>query len=153
MVALALALPIGDVFVRLCFGALLNLLVYLNNDYLDVVEDSASPTKDAGKTRYLAAHRPAALRVQLVMLAVLLVVAWGWGGGLVWPLLLGGGICWAYSAVLKHWPFVDVLAMMVWGGCHASGGRAPRIPGRMDAAPSARALLWGVRDHPGDAGP
>lgn len=115
LIALALALPIGDIVVRIGFGALLNLLVYLNNDYLDVVEDSASPTKDAEKTRFLAAHRPAALRAQLAMLAVLLVVALTWGGGLVWPLLIGGGVCWAYSAVLKHWPFVDVLAMVVWG--------------------------------------
>lgn len=114
-IAVALALPIGDLVVRLGFGALLNLLVYLNNDYLDVVEDAASPTKDADKTRYLAEHRGAALRAQLGMVVVLVLIAWLWGGGLVWPLLFGGGVCWAYSAFLKHWPFVDVLAMMAWG--------------------------------------
>ncbi len=115
VIALALCLPLGDLVVRIGFGALLNLLVYLNNDYLDVIEDAASPTKDADKTRYLAEHRGAALRVQLGMLAVLLLIAGEWGGGLLWPLLIGGGVCWAYSAVLKHRPFVDVLAMMVWG--------------------------------------
>lgn len=114
-IAVALALPWGEVSVRLGFGALLNLLVYLNNDYLDVVQDAASPTKDREKTRFLAAHRAAALRAQLGLLAVLCLVAWLWGGGLGWPLMLGGGICWAYSAVLKHRPFVDVVAMMVWG--------------------------------------
>lgn len=115
VIAVALALPLGDVVVRLGFGTLLNLLVYLNNDYLDVVEDAASPTKDAQKTRYLAEHRGAALRAQLCMLGALLLIAWAWGDGLVGPLLLGGGVCWAYSAFLKHWPFADVLAMMVWG--------------------------------------
>lgn len=114
-IAVALALPWGDVFVRLAFGALLNVLVYLNNDYLDVAEDAVSPTKDQDKTRFLAEHRGAALRAQLGLLALLGLVAWLWGGGLVWPLLLGGGICWAYSAVLKHRPFVDVVAMMLWG--------------------------------------
>lgn len=115
VIAVALALPLGEIAVRLSFGALLNLLVYLNNDYIDVREDAASPTKDSVKTRFLAEHRGAALRAQLGLLAVLLVVAWAWGGGLVWPLLFGGGVCWAYSAVLKRRPIVDVLAMMVWG--------------------------------------
>ncbi|MCR9166489.1 MAG: UbiA family prenyltransferase [Nannocystaceae bacterium] len=115
VIAVALALSLGDLVVRVSFGALLNLLVYLNNDYLDVVEDGASPTKDAEKTRFLAEHRGAAVRSQLGMLALLLIIAWAWGDGLIWPLLFGGGICWAYSAFLKHWPFVDVLAMMVWG--------------------------------------
>ncbi len=115
VIAVALALPLGDIVVRLGFGALLNLLVYLNNDYLDVVEDTASPTKDPEKTLFLAVHRGAALRSQLGMLGILLVVAWVWGDGLIWPLLFGGGVCWAYSAFLKHRPFVDVLAMMVWG--------------------------------------
>jgi 4-hydroxybenzoate polyprenyltransferase len=38
-----------------------------------------------------------------------------WGGGLWGPLVLGVGICGAYSAWLKRRPFVDVAAMMVWG--------------------------------------
>jgi 4-hydroxybenzoate polyprenyltransferase len=115
MICIALALPAADIVVRLGFGALLNLLVYLNNDFLDVQEDAASPTKDSVKTRYLAEHRAAALRAQIGMLGVLVVVAGLWGGGLVWPLLFGGGVCWAYSAVLKRRPFVDIGAMMVWG--------------------------------------
>ncbi len=115
LIAVALALPIGEIGVRLLFGALLNLLVYLNNDYLDVREDAASPTKDREKTHYLAEHRAAALRAQLGLLVVLAVMAWVWGGGLLGPLLLGGGVCWAYSAVLKHRPVLDVIAMMVWG--------------------------------------
>ncbi len=115
LIAVSLALPIGEIGIRLLFGALLNLLVYLNNDYLDLREDAASPTKDRDKTRYLAEHRGAALRAQLGLLGVLSCVAWAWGGGLMGPLLLGGGVCWAYSAVLKHRPVLDVVAMMVWG--------------------------------------
>lgn len=115
LICVALALPLSEVVVRLSFGALLNLLVYLNNDFIDVREDAASPTKDSVKTRYLAQHRRAALRAQLGMLGILLVVAWAWGGGLIWPLIFGGGVCWAYSAVLKRRPLVDIGAMMVWG--------------------------------------
>ncbi len=115
LIAVALHLPFGDMVQRLVFGGLLNLLVYLNNDYLDREEDAASPTKDAAKTSFLKTHRSAALRAQLYLLGMLVLLAWWWGGGLFWPLLFGGGVCWLYSAVLKHRPFVDVLAMMAWG--------------------------------------
>ncbi len=115
LIAVALHLAPLDIGVRLGFGALLNLLVYLNNDYIDRDEDAASPTKDRAKTEFLARNRGAALRAQLGLLAVLVVIAVAYGGGLMRALLLGGGVCWLYSAVLKRRPFVDVLAMMAWG--------------------------------------
>jgi 4-hydroxybenzoate polyprenyltransferase len=57
----------------------------------------------------------AAVVVQLVIVALLAAVALWWDPGLLAALVVGGGICWAYSAALKRRPAVDVLAMMAWG--------------------------------------
>ncbi|MEM9452833.1 MAG: UbiA family prenyltransferase [Myxococcota bacterium] len=114
-IMLALRLPTGELIVRACFGLLLNLLVYLNNDWFDLDDDLEASTRDRDKTRFLATHRDAALRAQLGLAATLTGFALVWGGGLWWPLLVGGGVCWLYSARLKRHPYVDVLAMMLWG--------------------------------------
>lgn len=112
---LALRLPWDELCVRTGFGVLLNLLVYLNNDWFDLADDLAASTRDRGKTEYLAAHREAALRAQWGLLGLLVGFAAVWGGGLWLPLVAGAGVCWLYSARLKRRPFVDVAAMMVWG--------------------------------------
>lgn len=112
---LALHLPWWEVGVRAMFGLLLNLLVYLNNDWCDLDDDLATGSRDRAKTQYLAAHRPAGLWAQYGLLGILVGFAAVWGGGLFWPLLIGGGICVLYSAYLKRRPFVDVAAMMLWG--------------------------------------
>jgi 4-hydroxybenzoate polyprenyltransferase len=114
-IMLALRLPASEVVVRTAFGVLLNLLVYLNNDWFDLEDDLAASTRDRGKTEFLARHRGAALRAQMGLLGLLAGFAVGWGGGLGWPLVLGAGICGVYSARLKRQPFVDVAAMMAWG--------------------------------------
>lgn len=114
-IMLALRLGAGELLVRTAFGALLNLLVYLNNDWLDLDDDLATSTRDRDKTQFLAAHRGAAVRAQLGLVGLLAGFALVWGGGLGWPLVLGAGICGAYSAWLKRRPFVDVAAMMAWG--------------------------------------
>ncbi|MCX4247838.1 UbiA family prenyltransferase [Paraliomyxa miuraensis] len=113
MLALQLSLP--ELMVRTGFGMLLNLLVYLNNDWFDLDDDLMTSTRDRHKTAYLAAHRGAALRAQWGLLGLCCGFASLWGGGLWLPLTVGAGICWLYSARLKRRPFVDVGAMMVWG--------------------------------------
>jgi 4-hydroxybenzoate polyprenyltransferase len=113
--AVALHLDVLDVIVRVVFAFLLNALVYLNNDYIDVAIDLQSGGKDNAKSRYLAANMKAALWAQLMMLGVLAVVAYFWDPGLLVPLIAGGGICWWYSAKLKHSPPWDIVAMMIWG--------------------------------------
>ncbi|MCB9716685.1 MAG: UbiA family prenyltransferase [Myxococcales bacterium] len=127
-IMLALRLPASELLVRTAFGVLLNLLVYLNNDWLDLDDDLATSARDKAKTEYLAAHRRAAVRAQLALLAVLATLALGWGGGLPWALLAGAGVCALYSAVLKRRPFVDVLAMMVWGVAMPAVGVPPGHP-------------------------
>lgn len=113
--ALALKLPAADIGVRMLFGSLLNLLVYLNNDFHDREVDLAAAGRERGKTEFLVANVGAAIRVQLVLVLALFGIAVAHGGGLWIPFVFGGAVCWAYSAVLKRRPVVDVLAMVVWG--------------------------------------
>lgn len=114
-IMLALRVPGFEIGVRLTFAFLLNVLVYLNNDFYDIADDMASEDKDRGKTDFLRTHRSAAVTAQLSLVASLVAIGAWWGGGLLWAGLLGGGVCWAYSARLKRIPYADVLAMMAWG--------------------------------------
>lgn len=132
-IAVALHLPAAEIGARLGFGLLLNLLVYLNNDYVDGDADLRAEGREHDKTAFLMAHRAAALRAQLGLLAVLAAIALWFGGGLWIPLWLGGGVCWAYSVVLKRRPAADVLAMMAWGVAMPMVGVPPALLG--DALP------------------
>jgi 4-hydroxybenzoate polyprenyltransferase len=114
-IAVALHLPIFDIIVRTAYAFVLNALVYLNNDYIDIQIDLASADKDADKSRYLAQHKRAALLAQWVLVGALAAVAALYDPGLFVPLIAGGGICFWYSAKLKHTPFFDIFAMIVWG--------------------------------------
>ena len=114
-IAVALHLPWLDVVARTLFVFVLNALVYLNNDYIDVRIDLQSADKDASKARYLADNMRAALWAQLSLVGLLTVCALVYDKGLFVPLIAGGGVCWWYSAQLKHRPFLDILAMAIWG--------------------------------------
>lgn len=114
-IAVALRLPIADIVVRTAFCFVLNALVYLNNDYIDIQIDLNSADKDAEKSRYLAQNKRAALHAQLGLVAVLVLTAVLYDIGLLVPLILGGGICWWYSAQLKRRPGWDIIAMIIWG--------------------------------------
>lgn len=114
-IAIALYLPIPDIAVRTLYAFVLNVLVYLNNDYRDVDIDLQSADKDNAKTRFLAEHKRAALVSQWVLVALLTAAALVYDRGLFVPLIGGGGTCIWYSVQLKRRPFVDILAMAVWG--------------------------------------
>jgi 4-hydroxybenzoate polyprenyltransferase len=114
-IAVALHLPIPDIAIRTLFAFVLNALVYLNNDYIDVQIDLASADKDAEKSRYLAQNKRAALLAQWTLVVLLALVALVYDLGLFVPLIAGGGICFWYSAQLKHRPYLDILAMIIWG--------------------------------------
>lgn len=114
-IAVALHLPIIDIVIRTLFCFVLNALVYLNNDYIDIQIDLNSADKDAEKSRYLAENRGAALFAQWFLVFLLALVCIFYDYGLFVPLVLGGGVCWWYSAQLKHRPFLDIIAMIIWG--------------------------------------
>lgn len=104
----------ADMALRTAFAVLLNLFAYLNNDYCDIEQDLAAG-RESDKTRFLAEHRRAALGVQLVIMAILVVTAVLWNPELLLAVFAGGGLCWLYSAWLKRVPFADVAAMAAWG--------------------------------------
>jgi 4-hydroxybenzoate polyprenyltransferase len=114
-IGLALHLRFTDVAVRTFFALLLNVLVYLNNDYVDAELDLRSTDKDSAKTRYLNDHLGAALFAQWGLVALLVLFSVVYDVGMLAPLALGGGICVWYSAYLKRRPYFDVPSMMLWG--------------------------------------
>jgi 4-hydroxybenzoate polyprenyltransferase len=114
-IMLVLRLEWKDVALRTLFGALLNALVYLNNDYLDVALDLETPDKDARKAGFLREHLRAALGMQWFLVLLLSLLAAWHSPDLLLVLLGGAGICAAYSSVLKHKPLLDVAAMALWG--------------------------------------
>ena len=114
-IAVALHLDFADVTIRVAFAFLLNALVYLNNDYIDVHLDLSSPDKDTQKAQHLADNMRAAFWAQVFMAVALAAAAIALDLGLLVALVAGGGVCVWYSAVLKRRPYVDILAMMVWG--------------------------------------
>ena len=128
LIMVALKLSVLEIFVRGLFGALLNLLVYLNNDYIDRDEDLGHAGRDQARTTFLHEHPGAAVRSQLGLLSLLLALALFWGGSLPWALIVGGGVCWAYSAWLKRTPGADIPAMVVWGMAMPSVALPPDTP-------------------------
>ena len=114
-IMLALHLHWVDMGVRLGFGLLLNLLAYLTNDYYDVDQDLTSPNKDHGKARFLKDHIKAAAVAQVALCLVLIAISLLWSRGLLLALIVGGGLCWAYSWKLKRTPYMDVLCMIILG--------------------------------------
>jgi 4-hydroxybenzoate polyprenyltransferase len=127
-IAVACHLSFAEIGFRGLFAFLLNLLVYLNNDWYDLDDDLSAATKDQVKNTYLAAHLGAGLVAQLGLIALIMGVALWWGGGLVFALITGAGVCWAYSAGLKRVPYCDVLAMIAWGMAMPLCGLAPGHP-------------------------
>jgi 4-hydroxybenzoate polyprenyltransferase len=114
-IAIALGLPIASVAWRTLFALVLNVLVYLNNDYIDVAVDLQAGNKDAHKSRFLHQNMRAALVAQLSLLVLLATAAFLVDHGLLVPLIAGGGVCLWYSAQLKRQPIADVMAMIAWG--------------------------------------
>lgn len=155
-ICVALALPPVEIAARLAFAFGLNLLVYLNNDYLDLAADLRAPGRDDSKTRFLRDHRAAGVTAQLGLLAVLLAACVGMPGLLV-PLVLGGGVCWAYSARLKATPYADVAAMIAWGVAMPLCGAPPEsalgwaLAGWLGLFSGVFEGLQVIRDHEDDA--
>ena len=117
--------------VRLSFAVLLNVLVYLTNDYYDVDADLQEGSKAPAKAGYLRQHMPQARGAQYLLLVILLIISGLWGHGLLMTLALAAGLCWAYSARLKRMPGVDLLVIFACG-----------VTSAMTAFPLDRTLGW-----------
>jgi 4-hydroxybenzoate polyprenyltransferase len=156
-IAVALHLPPGEGALRLAFAFGLNLLVYLNNDYLDVADDLRAPGRDDAKTRFLRDHRTAGKIAQLGLVAVLVVAAALLLPSLLLPLVLGGGVCWAYSAKWKATPGADIAAMIAWGVAMPMVGSPPELAlgwalaGWLGLFSGVFEGIQVIRDHDADA--
>ena len=113
--ALALALPIGDVAFRLVFGIVLNLFVYLLNDCIDVRIDLVASGRDVERTRFLHEHIRVGWTVVFVLGASLAVLGAAHSAGLLVAFLVNAVLIVLYSRWLKRLPVVDILAMAGWG--------------------------------------
>jgi 4-hydroxybenzoate polyprenyltransferase len=155
-IALALRLPPLELGWRAAFAALLNVLVYLNNDYFDVILDQRAPDKDQRKVRFMREHMGAALLAQGLLTALLVLLALAHSPGLMLTLFAGAGICVAYSKWWKHLPFVDVLAMTAWGiamplsGCPLDSAAGLCLAGQLGLMSAVFESIQVTRDHDAD---
>jgi 4-hydroxybenzoate polyprenyltransferase len=134
--AVAFHLPFLDLAFRALFSVLLNLFVYLMNDYYDIELDLASPQKDQAKARFMDEHRGAAIGALLGLALLLLVMGALHSSLLVVALLANTAVGLIYSGWLKRWPLADLVLMAVWGASMALVG----LP--IDALPaSVRSLV------------
>ncbi len=108
-VMLALGLSWRDGLWRAIAAAGMNLLVYLNNDYLDLPADLASPTRAGAETSFLAAHRRAALIAHALLSLGLLVVGVVAGWGVLLSIVVAVAAAFLYSARGKRVPFADLV--------------------------------------------
>ncbi len=114
MLAFRLAWP--DLTYRLIYAVLLNMYVYLINDYFDIELDRRSPDRDRDHAEFMAAHRSATAG-GIIGLGVLLLA-----GALVHSTLLvlafvsSTAVIVLYSSSLKRVPIADLLMMAIAGG-------------------------------------
>lgn len=153
----ALRLGWDELGYRLCFGLLLNLSVYLANDWYDVEIDLAAPHKDHDKARFLQSHRGAARAAQVLLVAGMAAIAAVHSLDLLVPLVGGAGLCWAYSAKLKRLPIADVATITVCGVAGALvavplGSQAGwALAGLLGLYAACFQAIQMVRDHDADA--
>lgn len=156
-VMVALRLELTEMAVRLLLALVLNLFVYLANDYYDIEADLASSRKDRQKVLRLKAHKDTARLCQVLLVALVLGIGALWSRELFMTALVASGAGWAYSAKLKHVPIVDVLAVTV---CGMAGGMVGSplhrtegwiLAGLLGLFAAAFQTIQLVRDHDEDA--
>lgn len=151
----AFALPWPDVVVRTVYSLVLNVYVYLMNDYCDIAVDMGSPKKDHAKVQFMAEHRGAALGA-LIVLGVLLAA----GALLHSWLLVAAFVCntaviGLYSAWLKRVPVVDLVLMALAGATMTMVGLPDRplgwkLLGLLSLLSASYEVIQVVRDEPVD---
>lgn len=153
----ALGLPGLDLAFRAVYALVLNIYVYLMNDYCDIERDLGSPQKDHQKAQYMADHRSAA-GVALFALAAALAVSGALHSRLMLAaFVLNTVVVGSYSAWLKRVPVADVLLMTVCGVTmslvalpeESTAGWA--LVGYLGLICASFEVIQVIRDAPGDA--
>lgn len=154
--AVALALPIGDVLHRLAFGIVLNAFVYLMNDCFDVRIDLAATGRDVERTRFLHEHIREGWAM-VVVLGVVLAALGAWHSvGLLVAFVVNAVLIAVYSGWLKRLPVIDILAMVGWGVAMAMVGfpidsvDGWRFAGLLAILCAITEVVQVVRDSPSD---
>lgn len=111
----ALAMPWDDIVFRTLYLLVLNVYVYLFNDYFDIEIDLASPQKDQRKARFMADNRGASKLALFGLGAALFVAAALHSSLMVWAFIINTFVIIVYSRWLKRMPIVDAIAMVGWG--------------------------------------
>lgn len=114
-IALVLHLPWGEVFYRVLIVFGLNVLIYLNNDYLDVALDAQSSTKNTAHAQFLSDNKKVAWYTQWVLLATLVMLAMFLNWQLLAPVLCGAAACYLYSRYFKYCLYWDIAVTTLCG--------------------------------------
>lgn len=117
VIMIALRLGTLDISIRLFFGLLLNLAVYLANDYYDIDADLQASNKNRSNAAMLRTERPTVIGILVGLTVVMTAIGLAWSPGLVIAMAGGQGLCWAYSARLKRVAFWDIATITLCGVC------------------------------------
>ena len=153
---LAFQLPWTDVAYRSVWAVILNLYIYLMNDYCDIERDLGSHQKDQAKARYMADNRRAAQFALLGLSAALLAGALLHSNLLVIALVANTVVVWSYSAWFKQVAIVDVILMAICGvtislpGLPVGDPMGLRVAAILGIICASFEVIQVVRDEPGD---
>ena len=153
---LAFHLPYGDLAYRTIWAVVLNLYIYLMNDYCDIARDLQSPQKDQAKARYMADNRRAAQAALLGLGGILLAGALLHSSLLVIALAANTVVVWSYSAWFKQVAIVDVILMAICGvtislpGVPEGDPAGLRVAAILGIICASFEVIQVVRDEPGD---
>lgn len=156
MLMVAFDLGLVDLLHRTLFALVLNIYVYLMNDYCDIDRDLGSSQKDHDKARFMGEHRAEALAAVLGLGGLLLGLSALHSLFLVGVLLANTLVVWAYSAWLKQVPITDILLMSIAGATMTAPGIPPMDPlgwkmlGFLGLICASFEVIQVVRDEPGD---
>jgi 4-hydroxybenzoate polyprenyltransferase len=151
---IAFALPLPEILYRGLYALVLNIYVYLINDFCDIALDLASAGKDQRKVRYMAEHRGATIGA-LLGLALLLFVASLRSWVLMAAFITNTLIIYLYSAWLKRVPMAD-LGMMAMAGATMTLVGIPlnllalKLLGLLSLLCCAFQIIQVIRDEPED---
>jgi len=153
---LAFRLPWDDVLYRSVFAAVLNIYVYLINDYCDIDRDLASPQKDHDKARYMARNRGAAVGALIGLAALLVAGALYHSELLLLAFAANTVVVYTYSRWFKRMPVADVLIMSVCGvtislvGLPEGSLLGWKMVGLLGFICASFEVIQVIRDEPGD---
>jgi 4-hydroxybenzoate polyprenyltransferase len=152
---LAFHMPFADIAYRVVYALVLNIYVYLVNDFWDISVDLGSRGKDQEKTRFMAANRGAAVGAVLGLAALLLIGALVHSRLLVIAFVINTVMIHVYSSKLKKVPIADLLMMALAGASMTMVGLPDKVLGwkllgLLSLLSACYEVIQVIRDEPED---